>query len=323
MAQPDAGTHTDAIISVVVPVYRNSFLKECIESILAQTFKRLQLVLVDDGSPDDSGQICDSYASHDSRVKVIHKANEGAGISRWRGVQAAVGEWIAFVDSDDTLPRDALQQLFALHDDTDIVVGFLTPPANRQSYTLEECRRNAITGHDFPPSPWAKLYRRSLVFADAFRMPRTLTVGEDMIMNIRLAMRLKRPVRFCYAKVYNYRRNTVSVSHSHQGGLDYQQLFYTSLEESFTQDECDLYIHEVIKMKLNGLVGIAYSNAPAITVGQHPYLTHLKSQIRQYHYHLSTKEWLLLHLRPAIVLKAFAFLVLAKTSLAYRLTSLR
>lgn len=319
MAQNDAKTHSDAIISVVVPVFRNTFLKECIESVLSQTFRRFELILVDDGSLDDSGQICDNYALHDSRIKVIHKNNEGAGISRWRGVQAAESEWITFLDSDDTLTSDALQHLFALHDDTDIVVGFLTPPTHIKDYTLEECKRNAITGHDYPSSPCAKLYRRTLFNAKVFLMPRALTVGEDMIMNVRLAMRLKRPIRFCYAKVYNYRRNTVSVSHSHKGGLDYEQLFYTSLDDSFTQEERDEYSHEIIKMKLNGLVGIAFTNAQAITARRHPYLTNLISQIRQYGYQLSAKEWLLLHLHPAIILKAFAFLILAKTSLTYRL----
>lgn len=278
-------------------------------------------MLVDDGSPDDSGDICDEYAARDPRVKVIH--NEGANLSRWRGLQAAKGEWITFMDSDDTLPIDALSQLFALHDDTDIVVGFLVAPTRRFCYTLEECRRNAICGHDYPTSPWAKLYRHSLFDADVFQIPRSLTVGEDMIMNIRLAMRMQRPARFCYANVYCYRRNAVSLSHGHKGSLDYESLFYSAVEASFRNGQGDKYIHQIIKMKLNGLVGLAYGTPHAIAKGKHPYLILLKKQIRQYGYRLSLKEWLVLHLRPAMMLKAFGFLILAKTSLTYRLRSLR
>ena len=97
------------LISVVVPVYNGErYLRECIDSILNQTFTDLELILLDDGSSDNSGKICDDYALKDKRVRVIHKDNEGINATRRRGVSEAKGTWISFCDNDDSLPLDAL-----------------------------------------------------------------------------------------------------------------------------------------------------------------------------------------------------------------------
>jgi glycosyltransferase involved in cell wall biosynthesis len=101
------------MISVVVPVYNaEKYLSECIESILNQKYKDIELILVDDGSPDSSGAICDEYAKKDSRVRVIHKINEGVSKARNTGAQHANGELLMYVDSDDTIDED---MLFNMH----------------------------------------------------------------------------------------------------------------------------------------------------------------------------------------------------------------
>ncbi len=90
------------LISIVVPVYKvEKYLDRCIESIVKQTYKNLEIILVDDGSPDNCGRMCDEWAAKDSRIKVIHKENEGLGYARNSGLDAATGEYVAFVDSDD------------------------------------------------------------------------------------------------------------------------------------------------------------------------------------------------------------------------------
>jgi len=99
-------------ISVIVPVYQaERFLKKCTDSILGQTFADLELLLIDDGSPDASGRLCDEIASADSRVRVIHKHNEGVSVARNLGLREAGGRYIAFVDADDWLAENALQTL--------------------------------------------------------------------------------------------------------------------------------------------------------------------------------------------------------------------
>ena len=89
-------------ISVIVPVYKvESYLPRCIDSLLAQTHKELELLLIDDGSPDRSGDICDAYAKTDSRIRVLHKQNRGLSHARNAGMDAATGSYLAFLDSDD------------------------------------------------------------------------------------------------------------------------------------------------------------------------------------------------------------------------------
>lgn len=124
----------DPKISVIVPVYNaGKYLPICVDSILAQTFKDFELLLIDDGSTDGSGNVCDEYAKKDERVRVVHKANEGINATRRRGVHEAKGEWGAFSDDDDTMTADALESLYALHDGTDIVCGFeVIPDKNYQ-----------------------------------------------------------------------------------------------------------------------------------------------------------------------------------------------
>ncbi len=102
------------LVSVVVPVYKTErYIKQCVDSIIGQTYKRLQIILVDDGSPDACPQICDEYASSDSRVVVIHKQNGGAMYARKAGLDYANGAYILFVDGDDWLEADAVEVLLA------------------------------------------------------------------------------------------------------------------------------------------------------------------------------------------------------------------
>ena len=97
-------------VSVIVPVYRaEKYIKECIESIINQTFEDFELLLVDDGSPDNSGAICDEYALKDSRIRVFHKENGGVSSARNEGIYKSNGEWLCFVDSDDIIEQTYLK----------------------------------------------------------------------------------------------------------------------------------------------------------------------------------------------------------------------
>lgn len=105
------------LISVIVPVYQvQDYLAECIDSLLVQTYTNLEILLVDDGSTDSSGEICDRYAAKDDRVRVIHQENQGPSVARNAGLDSAEGEYIAFVDSDDVALPDFIEALYALLD---------------------------------------------------------------------------------------------------------------------------------------------------------------------------------------------------------------
>ena len=110
---PNNEIEMSSLISVIVPIYKvEDYLRKCVDSILNQTYKNLEIVLVDDGSPDHCGEICDEYAQMDSRITVIHKQNGGLSDARNAGIDVAHGEYIMFVDSDDYIANNMLEKLF-------------------------------------------------------------------------------------------------------------------------------------------------------------------------------------------------------------------
>ena len=162
-------------ISVIVPVYKTEkYLPECIESILAQTFPDFELILVDDGSPDNSGKICDDYATRDSRIRVFHKENGGVSSARNLGLDNARGEWIAFVDSDDTVGEKYLEHLWGGNADsagpdarTLVVSGLVY--LDETGSEVESLRFHAGTGPVCETFRNRELYRHGYPFAKLFR----------------------------------------------------------------------------------------------------------------------------------------------------------
>ena len=219
------------LITVVVPVYKvEEFLPQCIESILSQTYKELRVVLVDDGSPDRCGEICDEYALKDSRITVIHQENGGVTRARATGVEAA-GEcdYITFVDSDDSLPPTALQTLCALADERyDVVIG--SYDRNSKRYVNGEMDKVAfaegILKGEISSAPYAKLFRRELFTDKVFSTPRDIVMGEDLVMNLHLAFACKRLIRMCDHVVYQYRDMPTGVMNTFKYTLEYLEKSY-------------------------------------------------------------------------------------------------
>ena len=111
------------LVSIIVPIYNTAeYLDECIRSVLSLTYQDVELILVNDGSTDDSGDICMRYADR-SNIQYIVQENQGVSAARLRGVEEAGGEWLMFVDADDILPRDAVELLVSKTEGSDIVVG--------------------------------------------------------------------------------------------------------------------------------------------------------------------------------------------------------
>lgn len=193
----DAGVSHVPKVSVIVPVYKvEKYLPECIESILAQTFTDFELILVDDGSPDNSGKICDDYAARDSRIRVFHKENGGVSSARNLGLDNARGEWIAFVDSDDMVGKKYLEHLWGGSADSpgpeegSLVVSGLTyfdgkghairqlhfPVGNRsvcEAFRTEELYRYGY--------PFAKLFCARELLKANIRFDLEISMAEDML----------------------------------------------------------------------------------------------------------------------------------------------
>lgn len=134
------------LISVIVPVYKvEEYLPKCIESILNQTYKNIELILVDDGSPDNSPKICDEYASKDKRVKVIHKKNAGVSAARNDGINAASGKFITFVDSDDWIESEMYEKLYEKQQEKDydvVMCGFKLVMPDTTWFVIEESKKD-------------------------------------------------------------------------------------------------------------------------------------------------------------------------------------
>ena len=242
------------LIGVIVPVYKvDKYIAECIKSILAQTYTNFRLILVDDGTPDNAGKICDEYAKKDSRITVIHQENAGVTRARARGVEEAIDcEWITFVDGDDTVDTGYLKILHnAACDKIDIVLNEMNTDADKWSI----CQyRSLLIGENslINIAPWNKLFRKKIFNAHIFKIPCNIVVGEDMLMNTRLAFSSQKEVVAIINKpyIYNYRLNNGSITKSFNSTPEYEHLFQKCLTDSIPIKEKETYFKYTIKNRL-------------------------------------------------------------------------
>lgn len=177
------------MISVIVPIYKaEQYIHRCVDSILAQSYTDFELLLIDDGSPDGCGVICDEYSAKDSRVRVFHKENRGVSSARNLGLDNAQGEWITFVDSDDWIDCDFLEKLM-VDDCTDLVVGGNIRPSGELKQAADK-QYNALSMAAFLEehlngsllrAPWGKLLRYSIIDSNHIRFDEQVRFGEDTI----------------------------------------------------------------------------------------------------------------------------------------------
>lgn len=176
------------MISIIVPIYKaEKYIHRCIDSILAQSYTDFELLLIDDGSPDNCGDICDEYAAKDGRVRVLHKENGGVSSARNLGLSNAQGEWVTFVDSDDWVERKFLEKLISV--DADLVVGGCVRTSGASIQLVN--RQNGTD--DIPEflalyldklllrTPWGKLFRRSILEDNHIRYNNDIRFGEDTL----------------------------------------------------------------------------------------------------------------------------------------------
>lgn len=209
------------MISIIVPIYKTEkYLERCITSVMKQTYPNLQIILVDDGSPDNCGNICDIYQKKDKRITVIHKQNGGLSDARNAGLNVARGEYIGFVDSDDFIHPHMFEILLEnlLKTASDIsVCGFywvnegeeiLLPENNETTvYEDEKILYQLIENNVITVVTWNKLYKKELFNNDKFEIGR---LHEDEFMIHKLLIKTKRIV-YTNAQLYNYMKHQDSI----------------------------------------------------------------------------------------------------------------
>lgn len=203
----DIGCHTRKI-SVIIPVYNvEQYLSRCCDSVLGQTYRNIEVVLVDDGSTDGTPALCDRYAHADDRVRVVHQANAGAGAARNAGLAAAAGDWVMWVDGDDWIEDDWIEgfvrQLEA-HPDADAVitgtaVGVYAHPEPLRQFLLDRMVHTL----------WTSCVRRSVYEGLAFTDQK---IGEDVLMLIRVMWKAQRVAVIPRSQGYHYEDNAASVT---------------------------------------------------------------------------------------------------------------
>lgn len=203
------------LVSIIVPVYKaEKYIHQCIDSLLAQTYRNIEVILVDDGSPDNCGKICDEYAAKDCRVKVIHQQNGGVSVARQTGIDHATGEYSIHADPDDWVELNMIEELVAkaVADNADMVIcdfyresksdriHVCQNPGNDMS-AISIIRK--ILNGQLHGSCWNKLLRRERVVDVSF-FPKDLCILEDTLYNIRI---LAKNIKLSYASnaFYHYR----------------------------------------------------------------------------------------------------------------------
>lgn len=195
-------------ISIIIPIYNaETTLRRCIDSVLGQSFDDFELILVNDGSKDSSGKICDEYALYDHRIKVLHKENGGVSIARNLGISKATGKWITFIDADDWIESDFLMSVNGIEDSkTDwILAEWRTLWDKVKEEELHDYQKteticgqkeidkswNILTNEDICRCPWGKFFKRSIIADNGITFDQTLRFGEDTVFNYQYLLRCK------------------------------------------------------------------------------------------------------------------------------------
>lgn len=214
-----------ALVSVIIPVYKvEPYLRQCIESVLAQTHSALDIILVDDGSPDNCGRICEEYAAHDCRIRVIHQHNQGLSAARNAGLAVARGDYITFVDSDDFVAANYVETLLGWITENGAEIscgGFVAYHSGDKIATSKATTKPKILNADEfleamlyqetgDNSVWGKLYKKD-IFRDLRFTPGICYEDLDVIY---IALLNARKVVWGKAPLYYYRVTPGSILHT-------------------------------------------------------------------------------------------------------------
>lgn len=210
----------DSLISVIVPIYNvEKYLQKCVDSIINQTYKNLEIILVDDGSPDNCPKMCDDYAEKDSRIKVVHKENGGLSDARNVGMEVATGEYVSFIDSDDYISLDFYETLLEtiVDNDSDIVeCGVVKFYENEKfdkynddlkvtNYDTVDALDGLISESPFKQHVWNKLYKSSVALDIPYAVGK---LNEDEFWTYQIFGKAKKVTRIYKTMYYYFQRGS-------------------------------------------------------------------------------------------------------------------
>lgn len=269
------------LFSIIVPVYNiEKYVSQCIESILAQTYKDFELILVDDGSTDNSGKICDEYAQKDSRVIVVHKENGGLISARKAGTKIAVGEYIIAVDGDDWISENFLKEAQEIiHNqnidiicfdhykakfkknipvDSDFSCGYYDKKALLEKVYSRLLRDEQ--GKRFPPNIWGKVFKRELYEKYQERMDECIRIGEDECVTFPCVYEAKN-IYISHKCLYFYRQNENSMTKTRKKGYPWLDIeLRKKWHESLLPMGCHDFQNQLNRLIVHELFSVAKSH---------------------------------------------------------------
>lgn len=229
----------DKLISVILPCFKvEKFLDKCLNTLVNQTYNNLEIILIDDGSPDNSPKICDEWAKKDNRIKVVHKENGGVSSARNKGVEIARGEYIGFVDPDDYVDLTMYEKLInsAIENNSDVVFCGYNEVIEGRIVPAEEYNLHKLIEHDVSVyfykkknslvygSIWRGIYRKSLI--EDIKFDINFKCGEDLYFNIEVINK-KPKISIVDEKLYYYLKNPNSCVNTYRP-KDYKNVIIQS-----------------------------------------------------------------------------------------------
>ncbi|MDR2840027.1 MAG: glycosyltransferase [Paludibacter sp.] len=207
-----------ALISIIIPVYNaENYLNQCIESIINQCYNNFELIIIDDGSTDKSGHICDEFAEKDNRINVIHKQNGGVSSARNAGIDAANGDWICFVDSDDLLENTFLQNIINnIAENVQLVATGYREQNRKGNWNVYLPEKQVFSNKQILlfyeqyltscicRAPWGKLFLKSVIDENAIRFDQSIGFGEDSLFCLQYFKKINSILVLDFAE-YNWR----------------------------------------------------------------------------------------------------------------------
>ncbi len=232
------------LISIIVPVYKvEPFIERCLDSVITQTYRNLEIILIDDGSPDNCGAICDEYALRDDRIHVFHQENRGVSASRNAGLDVVTGDYIVFVDSDDYIAPDMIEGVVreAERESADIVIFDYFIDNAKEVHavkTLDSIKsleqiQEMILMDTYPSYLWNKFYRAALF--DNVRM--SLRKFEDLMVMPHVFLKARKITYLPVPYYYNHANNTALTSAVNVGNVKQNAISKYGLFRAWAEHE--------------------------------------------------------------------------------------
>ena len=281
----------DLLVSIIIPVYKvEEYLDRCLESVVGQTYKNLEIILVDDGSPDNCPKMCDAWAKKDKRIKVIHKENGGVSSARNEGIKNATGDYLTFVDSDDFLSPAFSECIQGISNEKYLCFAYnlvdldsttqITPFSSMREKVLTDLNKIKVSSGVFN-SVWNKFYLRRIIEKNNLKFDTSLVIAEDLKFNFDFYMCVQE-LTLVNVAYYNYFQNSTSVMKN----INYDKIkntlqvceYLISKISLLQQKEKSLFLRKLISQNL---LSVLY-RAKSYSREQNKYLQTRLKQYKKY-----------------------------------------